>query len=285
MPYVPISPFMPATEDIRLQHRFRIVAEELARETHFSKLETLRLLHIHYYMTTKKKKVMDRQCFVVFMDVFLGCRNVDGVAKMHMLSCKKNKTHLTGREFVGLLSMLLRGKLPETTRFYFAVFTEIFKSPMYIRKEDVIQITRKNNTLISNSDCRYIADYVIEVMDKDRDMKISYEEYRNAVEENVVWLQFLGPILPSRIAKEVFFKLFSSRPYTDNIELCTIERPKATHLAAHAMATPGDRSNRLRIKKYIDTTDFPFHRYNIKHNVLCIFNLLNILRFFMIIFK
>jgi len=55
-------------------------------------------------------------------------------------------------------------------------------------------------------------------VDKDRDNRISLEDFRTAVQENVAWLQFLGQILPSCSQKEIFLRLFTERPYVNNIE-------------------------------------------------------------------
>ncbi|CAI6354620.1 unnamed protein product [Macrosiphum euphorbiae] len=55
-------------------------------------------------------------------------------------------------------------------------------------------------------------------VDKDRDNRISMEDFRKAVQENVAWLQFLGQILPSYSQKEIFLQLFTERPYVNNIE-------------------------------------------------------------------
>jgi len=55
-------------------------------------------------------------------------------------------------------------------------------------------------------------------VDKDRDNRISLEDYRKAVHENVAWLQFLGQILPDCSKKETFMQLFTDRPYVNNIE-------------------------------------------------------------------
>jgi len=55
-------------------------------------------------------------------------------------------------------------------------------------------------------------------VDKDRDNRISLEDYRKAVYENIAWLQFLGQILPRSMQKECFMLLFTDRPYINNIE-------------------------------------------------------------------
>jgi len=55
-------------------------------------------------------------------------------------------------------------------------------------------------------------------VDKDRDNRISLEDYRKAVHENVAWLQFLGQILPSCYQKEIFMRLFTDRPYVNSIK-------------------------------------------------------------------
>jgi len=55
-------------------------------------------------------------------------------------------------------------------------------------------------------------------VDKDRDNRISLEDYRKSVHENVAWLQFLGQILPECSKKQTFMRLFTDRPYVNNIE-------------------------------------------------------------------
>lgn len=229
MPYHPINKCLPVTEDIRLQHRYSTIASDLSRKINFNKTEILRLLQMHHMLTTKRNRVMDELCFNEFMDIHLEFRNIDALQKIHILRCKTNKTHLTKREFVELLSLLLKGSLSETIRFCFEVYTEIIRSPMYIKKEDVLIMARKNSIRMSKlvyleQYNRDFTEFVMEVMDKDRDTRISFEEYRNTVNENIGWLQFLGPILPSRRAIESFMKTFTSRPYVNTIEISAIEQ-------------------------------------------------------------
>ncbi|XP_025423648.1 EF-hand calcium-binding domain-containing protein 1-like [Sipha flava] len=224
MPYSPVSNWLSATEDIRLQHRFLDVAMKLSRKTSFNKTEIQRLLQLHFILTTKRNRVMDAACFAEFMDTLLEYRNVDAVEKMHVVYCKENKRYLTGQEFVELLSVLLRGSLAATVKFCFDVYTEMVRSPMYIKKEDVLVMARKNNMRMSKTAYmeQYNRDYtefVMSEMDKDRDTKISYSDYRKTVDEDIVWLQFLGPVLPTRDAIELFWRSFSTRPFVNKLEI------------------------------------------------------------------
>ncbi|XP_022169448.1 EF-hand calcium-binding domain-containing protein 1-like [Myzus persicae] len=223
MPYFPINKCLPATVDIRLQHRYSDVGTELSRTTHFNKIEVLRLLQMHYMLTKDNTIPMDKLSFIQFMDVFLGVRNVDAVDKIYLLCSETNKEHLTGAEFVKVLSMLLKGTLADLINFCFEVYTEMIRSPRYIKKEDVLLMARKNSMKM----CKLVnmeeydqsfVDFVMTEVDNDRDNRISLEDYRKAVHENVAWLQFLGQILPDCTKKESFTRLFTDRPYVNNIE-------------------------------------------------------------------
>ncbi|XP_022166884.1 EF-hand calcium-binding domain-containing protein 1-like [Myzus persicae] len=228
MPYRPINKRLPATLDIRLQHRYSDIATELSRTTHFNKIEVLRLLQMHYMLTKDNAKPMKKLNFIQFMDVFLGVRNVDSVDKVYLLCCETNKEYLTGPEFVRVLSMLLKGTLADLINFCFEVYTEMIRSPRYIKKEDVLVMARRNSMKM----CKLVnmeeydqsfVDFVMTEVDKDRDNRISLEDYRKAVHENVAWLQFLGQILPSCTQKEIFLRLFTDRPYVNNIESTAAE--------------------------------------------------------------
>ncbi|XP_060843697.1 calaxin-like [Rhopalosiphum padi] len=223
MPYTPINKCLPVTVDIRLQHRYADIGTNLSRTTHFNKIEVLRLLQFHYMLTKGNTSPMDKLSFIQFMDVFLGLRNIDAIDKIFLLTAETNKEHLTGAEFVKVLSMMLKGTLPDLINFCFEVYTEMIRSPKYIKKEDVLLMARRNSMKM----CKIInmeeydqsfVDFVMTEVDKDRDNRISLEDYRKAVHENVAWLQFLGQILPASTNKESFMRLFTTRPYVNNIQ-------------------------------------------------------------------
>ncbi|XP_016658798.1 EF-hand calcium-binding domain-containing protein 1-like, partial [Acyrthosiphon pisum] len=223
MPYTPINKCLSATVDIRLQHRYSNVGTELSRTTHFNKIEVLRLLQMHYVLTKDNTIPMDKLNFIQFMDVFLGVSNVDAVDKIYLLCSETNKEYMTGPEFVKVLSMLLKGTLPYLINFCFEVYTEMIRSPKYIKKEDVLLMAKRNSMKM----CKLVdmeeydqsfVDFVMTEVDKDRDNRISLEDYRKAVHENVAWLQFLGQILPDCSKKKTFMRLFTDRPYVNNIE-------------------------------------------------------------------
>ncbi|XP_050054440.1 uncharacterized protein LOC126549399 [Aphis gossypii] len=223
MPYTPINKMLPVTVDIRLQHRYSEIATELSRSTHFNKIEVLRLLQMHYILTKEDTIPMDQLLFMQFMDAFLGVRNVEAVEKMFLISCITNEESLTGSEFVKILSLVLKGKLPDLINFCFEVYTEMTRSPKFIKKEGVLLMAKRNSLKL----CKLVnmekfdqsfVDFVMIEVDKDRDNRISLEDYRKAVCENVAWLQFLGRILPTSTRKEKFMKLFTNRPYINNIQ-------------------------------------------------------------------
>ena len=119
--------------------------------------------------------------------------------------------------------MLLKGTLSDLIHFCFEVYTEMIRSPKYIKKEDVLLMFRRNSMKmckLGNTEeyDKSFVDFVMTEVDKDRDNRIPLEDFRKAVQENVAWLQFLGQILPSYSQKEIFSRLFTERPYVNNIE-------------------------------------------------------------------
>jgi len=124
------------------------------------------------------------------MDIFLGARNVDAMDKIYLLCSKTNREYLTGPEFVKVLSMVLKGTLPDLINFCFEVYTEMMRSPKYIKKEDVLLMARRNIMkmckLVNMEECdQSFVDFVMPDVDKDRDNRISLEDYRKAMYENV----------------------------------------------------------------------------------------------------
>ncbi|KAE9545530.1 hypothetical protein AGLY_001073 [Aphis glycines] len=164
-----------------------------------------------------------KQRLVLLSGVISGVRIVEAVEKMLLISCITNEENLTGSEFVKILSLVLKGKLPDLINFCFEVYTEMTRSPKFIKKEGVLLMAKRNSLKM----CKLVnmekfdqsfVDFVMIEVDKDRDNRISLEDYRKAVYENVAWLQFLGRILPTSTRKEKFMKLFTNRPYINNIQ-------------------------------------------------------------------
>lgn len=219
-----MNKFLSATEDIRIQHQYSTIAINLSRTTNFNKTEILRLIQIYYMFTTKQNCVMDKFRFIQFMDIFLGFRNTGAVEKIYLLRSRTYKKYLSIEEFIELFSLLLKGSLADTIKFCFGVYLELVRSSPYIQKDDVLMMARRNSLRI----CKLInmeeynqnfVEFVMNVIDKDRDNRISLEDYRTAVIEDNARLQFLGQILPTSPNIESFMKLFTTRPYVNNIEM------------------------------------------------------------------
>lgn len=229
MPYGRMNKCLTATEDIRIQHNYGPAAKELARTTNFNEIEVMRLLQIYYLLTTKRNRVMDKLCFAEFMDMFLGLRNGDATDTIHRHYAIRNKKYLTGPEFVILLSLLLKGSQPDKITFCFKVYTEILKSPQYIKKDDVLLMIRRNSLKMcklvnTEDDDLNFVELLMDGLDKDRDNRISLEDYRTAVNENYAFLQFLGPILPSSNKTKLFMKIFTDRIYTNTDMAAVIQQ-------------------------------------------------------------
>ncbi|VVC37592.1 EF-Hand 1, calcium-binding site,EF-hand domain pair,EF-hand domain [Cinara cedri] len=224
MAYFPINKGLTANDDIRLQHKYAGMAGTLARETDFTKKEVIRLIEIHFMMTKRQNRTMDKLCFTEFMDTCLGFRNADAVEKMHRLFCVTNRKFMTERDFVVALSLLLMGSVSDSTKFCFNVYTEMIGSPEYITKDDVLLMARKSSAKMSKGlnndeiDHNYV-EFVMSQVDRDRDNRISLDDYRKTVNENVMWMEFLGEVLPTPENIQLFVEQFTLRPYVNKIEV------------------------------------------------------------------
>lgn len=226
MPYAPINKDLSLNEDIRLQHKYSVLATELSRQTNFTRNEVMNLINIYHMWTKAKGRVMDKLCFTEFMNTCLDFRNIDAVEKIHMLGCHSNKRFMTEREFVFMLSLLLKGSVAETIKFCFNVYTEMIGSPEYITKDDVLMMARKGSTKIaklasveSEAFDQNFVEFVMSQVDKDRDNRISLDDYRLTVNEDITWLEFLEEVLPSPESIELFMVRITTRPYVNKMEL------------------------------------------------------------------
>lgn len=88
---------------------------------------------------------------------------------------------------------------PDIIKFCFDVYLEMLRMSTYIRRDDVLLMARRNSQkfckLINTEefDTNFVT-FIMTQMDKDRDDRISYEDYRTSVYEDVTRLQFLGQV-------------------------------------------------------------------------------------------
>lgn len=184
-------------------------------------------------LTAKQGVTMDRRRFVRFMDEYLGMRNADMMDGLYRTRCRTGQQHMTGGEFVELLSLMLAGQIDDLVHLIFEVYMEVVGST-YLRKDDVLAMAERRNGSAGGrggvgggcagrggtppTDYNQIyADQVMRALDKDRDDRISAEDYRKAVAEDLAHLQFLGLVLPERDRAEAFHVTFSARPYVNNV--------------------------------------------------------------------
>jgi len=206
MPYTPINKCgLPKNVDIRLQHRFSAIGKNLSHKTKFNKIESLRLLQMHY-MLTEENGNMDILRFVQFMDVFLGVKNVEAIEKVHLISCKTNNKYLTGPEFVSVLSLLLKGTVSDLVKFWFEIYTDNIR-PNY--EHGVLEMVKAN---ISEDVRKPNIDYVMYINKK----IISPEDHRKYVNDIITGLELLRSVLPVPTKKVLFMLLFTNRMFYNN---------------------------------------------------------------------
>lgn len=207
------------------------VAADLSRRTEFTRAEVLALLRMHRWLANKRShRLMDRQCFADFMDAYLGVKNADAVGEMHRLCCAANKNHMTGREFVCTLSLLLHGSLADAVKLSFDIYTEILRSSVHANARDGAAAAASGRTVTGRKerDSTKAGDLV--GSGRTTDDSASLDSYRISVNGDVTWSKFLERILPTPDNIRLFMRTFTDRPYVDKTETFPFvrQRPEIT---------------------------------------------------------
>ncbi|XP_012282443.1 EF-hand calcium-binding domain-containing protein 1 [Orussus abietinus] len=192
--------------------------KKLARQTHFTyrEVETLGLIH------RKVLEVIGPMHRLTFRDVvhagldFTENKRHLLVDRVFSVIDKQNTLHLTSEQWTDGLSVLLRGNLDERIRFGYKVY-DLMKTNK-LRKEQIFPMMR--GCLIKqqpdedpDEGTKDIIELMLKKLDVDRDGKVSETDYRTAVEDrNLLFLESMGPVFPSREAQHAFLTTITTRP-------------------------------------------------------------------------
>ncbi|KAK9889956.1 hypothetical protein WA026_008765 [Henosepilachna vigintioctopunctata] len=135
---------------------------------------------------------------------------VTEIMLMDRIFCVWDKTNsglVTLESWFSGLNLYLRGSLDAQIEFCFAVYD--VNADGVITKEEMFQLLK--NSLIKHpqeedpeESVKDLVDIVMRKLDKDKDGKVSLEDYKATVAEEPLLLQAFGSCLPSDRAKETF---------------------------------------------------------------------------------
>ncbi|OWF51891.1 EF-hand calcium-binding domain-containing protein 1-like [Mizuhopecten yessoensis] len=192
----------------------RKLVDDLHRKSHFGVPEVERLLKMHQKNAgthgKSDKPKMERQRFAdllyeefkmtddVLMDRIFRAFDVDADG------------YLSDEEWVLGFSTFLKGSLEEKMKYTFKVYDQ--NADGFISREEMFQFLK--NSLVTqqteedpDEGIKELVELLLKKMDDDHDSKLSLKDFEQAVQEEPLLLELLGPCLPSRKFTEKFLTL------------------------------------------------------------------------------
>jgi len=113
--------------------------------------------------------------------------------------------YISYEEFIKGMSVFLKGRMEEKTRFCFRVYD--LNGDRYIMKEEMYQMLK--NCLIKGSEededgVKDLVDLILKKLDEDRDGRVSEGDWTTAIGKESLLLEAFGQCLPTRMAVEAY---------------------------------------------------------------------------------
>ncbi|XP_031560856.1 EF-hand calcium-binding domain-containing protein 1-like [Actinia tenebrosa] len=175
------------------------LADSLFKKTHFCKQEVLNLLSM-FSEEVKPKDKMDRTSFREILRTRFSMTDDMLMDRVYRAFDKDTDSFIKMEDWIVGLSVFLRGTLEEKTKFCFEVYD--LNGDNYISKEEIMQLLK--NTIIKqpteedpDEGIRELGEIIIKTMDGDHDGKLSYSDFKTAVEGDHLLLEAFGQCLPT----------------------------------------------------------------------------------------
>ncbi|XP_036141423.1 EF-hand calcium-binding domain-containing protein 1-like [Monomorium pharaonis] len=191
--------------------------KKLARKTHFNVREVEALAVIHRKIT----QTLGPMTRLVFRDVLhSGLDFTENIRHLYIDRIfsafdRKNLLQIPVEQWIEGLSVLLRGNLNERIHFAFSIYD--FMHTNKLKKEQVFPSMRGCLIKLQMDEdpdeaVKDLIDSLLKKLDVDRDGVISEEEFHRAIKErNLLLLECMGPVFPSRVARQTFLSTFTNR--------------------------------------------------------------------------
>ncbi|KAL6435489.1 hypothetical protein ACFW04_005454 [Cataglyphis niger] len=214
---LPIDTLNKPLLEIVFRKKNHALFKKLARKTHFNlrEVEALAIMH------RKIIQAMGPMTRSVFRDILhSGLDFTENIRHLYTdrifaIFDKKNILQIQLEQWIEGLSIILRGDLNERIHFAFNVYD--FWHTNKLKKEQIFPSMRgcliKLQTDEDPDDAvKDLIDSLMKKVDIDRDGVISEDEFYRAVKErNLLLLECMGPVFPSREARRAFLSTFTDR--------------------------------------------------------------------------
>ncbi|XP_012260376.1 calaxin-like [Athalia rosae] len=187
--------------------------KELTKKTHFTarEIEALSLIH---WKITKEIGSMHRLGFRDILHAGLDFTENYLIDRIFSAFDKRNDLAVTMDSWNIGFSEVLRGTLDEKIKFGYRVY-DLMRTNK-IRRESIFPMMR--GCLIKQQPdedpeeaVKDLIDLLLKKVDTDRDGKVSEEDYSSTVKEkNLLFLQCMGPVFPSRESRYAFLTTFTT---------------------------------------------------------------------------
>ncbi|XP_011632667.1 EF-hand calcium-binding domain-containing protein 1-like [Pogonomyrmex barbatus] len=203
--------------EIVFRRKNNALFKKLARKTHFNVKEVEALAVIHRKIT----QTLDPMTRSVFRDILhSGLDFTENIRHLYIdrifsVFDKKNVLQIPLEQWIEGLSIILRGNLNERIHFAFSIYD--FMHTNKLKKEQIFPTMRGCLIKLQTDEdpdeaVKDLIDSLLKKLDVDRDGVISEDEFHRAVKErNLLLLECMGPVFPSRVARRTFLSTFTDR--------------------------------------------------------------------------
>ena len=207
-------------EETRFKKRHGKLIQRLSKRLHFTyrELESVLLVYHKLQMESPEKNVgVTKGQFRDVLHAGFGMTD-DTLMDRIFTALEDRRGSARGGQIVGMemwattLSLFLRGTLEEKIAHCFQVY-DLMGEGM-IGRDNMFQLMRTSIVGSGTDDdaeeaVRDMIEILTKKMDRDRDGKISFDDYRGAVTSQPMLLECLGKCLPSRLAVHAFLASFT----------------------------------------------------------------------------
>ncbi|XP_054009825.1 calaxin-like [Hylaeus anthracinus] len=191
--------------------------KRLARNTHFNvrEVEALAIIHRKCVQTFGPiSRSILRDIFQPGLDLTENIRHLL-IDRVFTAFDKRHALQVHLDDWIEGLSVLIRGSMDEQIHFAYQVYDNMKTNTL--KKEHIFLIMHGCLIKLQNNEnpdeaVKDMIDLLIKKLDVDRDGSISEEDFKIAVKDrNSLLLECMGPVFPSREARNVFLTTFTDR--------------------------------------------------------------------------
>jgi Ca2+-binding EF-hand superfamily protein len=188
------------------------VAEKAEAFVHFSREECLSLLKMYQRLDDREK--MDRLLFRNIMFSAFQITDSFMLDRIFRMADKTGSGYIEHLEWIGLLSVLMRGTFEEQIEFCYNVYDingdrALSTDELYMMLGDTFKARGEMDEAEAHECVKELVQLTMKKLDLDRDGLVSFVDYKSAVEREPLLLQCCGICLPSPQSLKAFQYIFT----------------------------------------------------------------------------